>query len=94
MTTETISATEAARHFSEYLNRVIYKGESFVITRGNRPVAELRGSSRQPMTSDELAAMVEALPRLPEDDVEAFAADVESARASADTGLPKSPWES
>jgi antitoxin (DNA-binding transcriptional repressor) of toxin-antitoxin stability system len=38
---ETRSVTEVARHFADYINRVVYRGERFVLMRGNRPVAEL-----------------------------------------------------
>lgn len=36
-----ISATEAARRFSEILNRVRYRNESFVVKRGGVPVCEI-----------------------------------------------------
>jgi len=36
-----ISATEAARRFSEILNRVRYRNESFVVKRGGAPVCEI-----------------------------------------------------
>jgi prevent-host-death family protein len=36
-----ISATEAARHFSEILDAVEHRGESFVIVRKGRPVARM-----------------------------------------------------
>ena len=39
---QTLSVTEAPRHFAEYINRVVYRGESFVLVRGNTPIAELR----------------------------------------------------
>ena len=39
---QTLSVTEAARHFAEYINRVLYRGESFILVRGNKPIAELR----------------------------------------------------
>ena len=39
---QTLSVTEVARHFAEYINRVSYRGECFVLVRGKRPVAELR----------------------------------------------------
>ena len=39
---QTLSVTEVARHFAEYINRVSYRGECFVLVRGNKPVAELR----------------------------------------------------
>lgn len=38
---ETCSITEVARHFAVYINRVVYRGERFVLMRGNKPVAEL-----------------------------------------------------
>lgn len=36
---QTLSVTEVARHFAEYIDRVSYRGESFVLARGNKPVA-------------------------------------------------------
>jgi antitoxin (DNA-binding transcriptional repressor) of toxin-antitoxin stability system len=39
---QTLSVTEAARHFAEYINRVVYRSEAFVLVRGNKPIAELR----------------------------------------------------
>jgi antitoxin (DNA-binding transcriptional repressor) of toxin-antitoxin stability system len=38
---ERISVTEAIRHFSELLNRVLYQGTSFELKRGNKIVARL-----------------------------------------------------
>lgn len=38
---ETITATEASRHFSDILHRVCYGGESFVIKKGNRLMARI-----------------------------------------------------
>ena len=34
---QTRTVTEVARHFAEYINRVSYRGESFVLVRGNKP---------------------------------------------------------
>jgi antitoxin (DNA-binding transcriptional repressor) of toxin-antitoxin stability system len=36
-----ISATRAAREFSDLLNRVTYRGEAFVVRRGGRPVCRV-----------------------------------------------------
>ena len=36
-----VTATEAARHFSEVLDAVEHAGETFVITRGGRAVASI-----------------------------------------------------
>jgi len=37
-----LSVTDVARHFSEYINRVTYKGDRFVLVKGGREVAELK----------------------------------------------------
>jgi prevent-host-death family protein len=42
----TISATEASRRFSDLLD-AIERGESVTVTRGNRPVAEIRPAHRR-----------------------------------------------
>ena len=42
----TITATEAARKFSDLLNRVRYRGETFRITRGGEEVAKLTAPPR------------------------------------------------
>jgi prevent-host-death family protein len=42
----TITATEASRRFSDLLD-VIERGESVVVTRGNRPIAEIRPARRR-----------------------------------------------
>lgn len=36
---ETLTVTEVVRHFADYVNRVVYRRESFVLVRGNKPVA-------------------------------------------------------
>ncbi len=36
-----ISTTEAARHLGDYLSRVKHKGERFVLTKNDQPIAEL-----------------------------------------------------
>jgi prevent-host-death family protein len=42
----TMTATEASRHFSDLLD-AIERGESVTVTRGNRPVAEIRPARRR-----------------------------------------------
>jgi len=41
MTAQSISITEAARNFSDFVNRVAYRGERFFLIRGKRRVASL-----------------------------------------------------
>jgi antitoxin (DNA-binding transcriptional repressor) of toxin-antitoxin stability system len=38
---KSITATEAARSFSEIMNRVHYRGESFVVERSGKPICEI-----------------------------------------------------
>src|ERR1044071_7390874 len=76
----TISATEASRKFSDLLD-AIERGETVTVTRGNRPVAEIRPAHRR--TGRDLRAALCEVP--PPDD--AFERDVADAltyvRASA-----------
>lgn len=68
----TISATEASRKFSDLLD-AIERGESVTVTRGNRPIAEIRPA--QPRTGRDLRAALAEIP--PPDDQ--FASDVAEA---------------
>ena len=42
MHTTTLSVTEMVRGFSDYVNRVAYRRERFILLKGRKPVAELR----------------------------------------------------
>ncbi len=81
-----ITATEAARSFSEVLNQVKYRGESFEIERGGVPIARLVPVEQpQPFRLSDLVALA---PRDP-----GFADDIGEAqkRGNADEE-PKDPW--
>ncbi len=87
---ESITATKAARRFSDLLNRVAYRHETVVISRGGRAVARLmpvRPSAGVKLK--DLNALLSGLPRL-DKDAAAFAADVEV----ADRGPEDDAWES
>ncbi len=47
----TITATEAARRFSDLLNRVRYRGETFRIVRSGEEVAQLTAAPQRSGTS-------------------------------------------
>src|SRR5438093_1438367 len=79
---KTITATELARNLADYLNRVSYRGESFVVQRGGRPVAELRPPPRG--IRARRAAFVEALL----DEFPVLAIDLAIARAHAQLWAP------
>lgn len=77
---ETRSVTEIARHFAEYINRVVYRGERFVLMRGNKPVAEL-GLLPAGKRLAELPGLLGSLPKLSEAEAETFADDLAEARS-------------
>ena len=71
MMTQTLSVTEAARRFSDVVNRVYYQGYSYVLTRGGVVVAKL-SKPEQRITAAELARKWEVLPRLSPEDAEVW----------------------
>lgn len=85
-----VSVTEVARNFADYLNRVAFGGERFVLTRARRPVARLEPAPSGRRLG-ELPALIASLPRLEPDDADAFAADVAQARRELG-GPPGGAW--
>ncbi|MGH7573192.1 MAG: type II toxin-antitoxin system Phd/YefM family antitoxin [Gemmatimonadota bacterium] len=75
-----VTVTDVARRFADYINRVAFEGERFVLTRGNKPVAEL-GPVARGRTLGELASLLETLPRLTDEEAKSFREDLEQARA-------------
>ena len=58
-----ISATKAARNFSEILNRVAYKGETFVVERSGRPVCEIApAKEKRGISTKELVKFLKSAP--------------------------------
>ena len=86
-----LSVTEAARHFAAYVDRVVRRGESFVLVRGNKPVAELRPL---PVGNElaELPALLASLPHLGLDEAAQFADDIDAARAELARVEVRDPW--
>ena len=78
----TVTATEASRSFAELLDQV-EQGETVVVTREGRRVAEMR-----PTTNGNGSAVLSLLERSQVD--VGFAADVESAMASVSSQGPAS----
>jgi hypothetical protein len=58
-----VSATEAARNFSEMVNRVRYNGETFVVERGGTSVCEIGPAAcTTDFTGADLVELLKALP--------------------------------
>jgi antitoxin (DNA-binding transcriptional repressor) of toxin-antitoxin stability system len=79
----TMTATEASRNFSDLLD-AIERGETVMITRGSRVIAEMRPARRR--TGADLRAVLEHVP--PPDD--RFAEDIAAALALVNEG--NDPW--
>jgi len=87
---ERISATDVARNLSEVLNRVRYKGDSFLIVRNGEEAGLLSPVSEgRPKTLRELVRVVRELGS-PDD---RFASDLEAIRRGSPS-LPEGPWPS
>jgi antitoxin (DNA-binding transcriptional repressor) of toxin-antitoxin stability system len=90
---QTLSVTEMARHFAEYINRVAYRGECFVLVRGKKPMAELR-----PLPAgkrlEELPALLASLPHLSPTEATRFADDLTAAREALARAEVHDPWQS
>lgn len=88
-----VSATELVRRFADYLNRVAYRRERFVVRRGGKDIAELAPLAVGRRLS-ELPDLLAGLPRLGDADAADFAADLETARAELETPGPVDRWAS
>ena len=89
----TLNVTEMVRNFSEYINRISYKHERFILLKGKKPVAELK-----PLPSGrkmgEIPGLLACLPTLTESEAEDFSADITRARTSLGKEGLKDPWDS
>lgn len=91
--TETITVTEAARNFSDVVNKVYYRGESLLLTRGGKVVARLVPAAMAGApTGSQLAEAWKTLPHLTAEEAEGFSKDVERARESLNRA-PASKWD-
>lgn len=82
------SVTEVARNFAEYINRVAFRGERFVLLRGNKPVAELRPVPAGKRLGD-LPDPFAGLPRLTPVDRDALSADLWHPHDELSRSLPR-----
>lgn len=82
-----ITATEAARSFSDLVNRVYYKNEEFVVERGGQPVCRIVPVGPRRLSGRALARLMESLPK-PDP---GYWDEVEAAVLSQPP-VPGSPW--
>lgn len=83
----TITTTEAARHLGDVLARVKHTGESFLLTKNDKPLARLSPiRSNCHATGAMIAAALANLPHDP-----GFADDLE--RVNQMDRIPDNPWD-
>jgi antitoxin (DNA-binding transcriptional repressor) of toxin-antitoxin stability system len=89
-----VTATEAVRDFSGLLNTIKFKGTTYIIKRGGKPVASIGPvkAANAPKTLKELKGILNELPRMG-DELDAFEKDLIEV-LKAQPSLPeKEPWE-
>lgn len=85
-----ITATEAARTFSDLLSRVRYAGESFLVVRNGEVMCRIEPAVAPRRTT--MGDLLDALEAAPQTDQQ-FAGDLEKAQRRQPK-LPRSPWAS
>jgi antitoxin (DNA-binding transcriptional repressor) of toxin-antitoxin stability system len=90
----TTTVTDVLRNFSDYVNRVAYRGERFVLTRGGKAVAELTPTTPAGSRLADLPELLRSLPRLGPEEAEAFAKDLDGIRDPFNLEEPRDAWES
>jgi antitoxin (DNA-binding transcriptional repressor) of toxin-antitoxin stability system len=88
-----MTVTEAARNFSEIVNRAHYRGERFVLMKSNKPVAEI-GPVHLGKKLSELPDLIKKMPRLTEIEADDFMKDIQTARDELANESLRDPWES
>ena len=83
-----LSATDASRNFSEILNLVRYRGESFLIERGGEPVCEIKPATPPRFTVADLAELLNDLPPIDEDYLQTL-----EELSRSQPSFPALPWE-
>jgi hypothetical protein len=91
MRSREVSVTDVSRHFSEFLNRVAFKGEHFLLRRGRDVVAELKPAVKGGRLGD-LARLLKDLPRLSDAERRAFSDDVAKARNTLSWKKVRDAW--
>ncbi|HEX6368777.1 MAG TPA: hypothetical protein VF006_07590 [Longimicrobium sp.] len=69
-----VSMIDVARHFAEYVNLVVERGERFTLLREGKPVAEL-GPVLQAVRLEDLPALLATLSRITPEEARALASE-------------------
>lgn len=89
----TISVTEAVRNFADFINRVAYRGEQFVLEKGGRPVARLIPVPQGGRLGD-LPGILASVPPLGPEEGESMGRDLAEASRDLPPLAGEEPWGS
>ncbi|MEW6669774.1 MAG: antitoxin [Thermodesulfobacteriota bacterium] len=89
-----VTATEAVRDFSGLLNTIRFKGETYIIKRGGKPIASI-GPVREASVSKRLKDLKGILLELPRmgDELDPFEKDLIEVRRNQPSLPEEEPWE-
>lgn len=87
---KTVTVTDAARNFSDFINRVYYQGESALLVKGGRPMVKVTPAHRS-NTAAELAELWPTFAHLSVTEAGLLADELETARSRLPT--PTSQWD-
>jgi antitoxin (DNA-binding transcriptional repressor) of toxin-antitoxin stability system len=93
MNTIKVTVTEVAKNFSDFVNRVAYRGEHFILLKGKREVAEMSPVPKGRVLV-ELPELLSKLPSLSRKEMEAFSEDLEKSRKQLANEKLRDPWVS
>jgi len=85
-----ISVTEAARNFSDCVNRARYQNVTFVLVKNGAPVAQLTPNSEKVCSGGDLAAIL-AKARLTDKEVKIWRRDLQASRKTLSD--PEDKWQ-
>jgi antitoxin (DNA-binding transcriptional repressor) of toxin-antitoxin stability system len=91
-TAKKISATQAARSFSDVVARVRYQGEEFIVEKGGEAVCKISPLPSGSSVNSTIGDVLQLLAQLPPVDAEYRKAVTAITRKQGK--MPRSPWES
>jgi prevent-host-death family protein len=87
----TLTVTEAARNFSDLINRVVYRGDAAVLTRNGKPVARLVPEGLKKSTGRELAEFWRKRIPMSAEEADSFSDDLSKIRSESNRPQ-RDPW--
>jgi len=86
-----LTVTEAARNFSDLINRVVYRGDVAILTRNGKPVARISPEGTGKTTGRELAEFWRSRTPMPASEAESFSSDLTEIRNEGNRPQ-RDPW--